>query len=198
MPQHPENTFSVTRGTLTVEERRIVRDAAKEHGWHQEVEAQVAILQRMVDGLAEYHGLDAPRVVWSEMDQFPWSRYEPGDPDTGATIFVTRFSILSTLHGYRHHMAELDGLSDAYSLQLEDLGRAAGPGCTGDHESFDIGAEDDAQRWSLSLFKRACPRRFRRMLGEGRIAYVAPGMFRLGAYLQEFAGPHGAFRPELN
>lgn len=39
------------------------------------------------------------------------------------------------------------------------------------HSLQEVASEDDARAWSLSLFRRAAPRRFRRMVELGRLLY---------------------------
>lgn len=75
--------------------------------------------------------------------------------DDWSVIVLRKWSVLSLLHQYRHHMQE----------HSDDLGVVY----KNDHEKG-----TDAQAWACSLFYRVAPRRFRRMVRAGRVQGVYP------------------------
>jgi len=67
------------------------------------------------------------------------------------TIEMSHFSVVTLLHEFRHAMQYRPGIADVRP-----------------------GSEEDARAWSLSLFRLAAPRRFRRMCDAGRIIHCRP------------------------
>jgi hypothetical protein len=94
------------------------------------------------------YGMRPPGVEYA-----PWATehgggaYVPYDN----TIYLSHFSMTTLLHEYRHAMQCIT------SMPLID-----------DRNSM----EEDARAWSLSLFARACPSRFKRMVEAGRIHHL--------------------------
>lgn len=79
------------------------------------------------------------------------------------TITLPKFSVMTLMHEYRHHM-QFHGLSP---VALEDRAEWS--------DEFLASAsptEEDARAWSCSLFYKVRPHLFRRSVREGKILYV--------------------------
>lgn len=112
---------------------------------------QEAMAQRFVDTLAGIYGMQAPQVAVVGSTGGTYGQYAPWSNDIR---LERKVSVVTLLHEFRH------------AMQHQHVG---GYRTVGVPQSV---LEDDARAWSLSAFYRAAPRRFRRMVAEGRILHV--------------------------
>ena len=73
-------------------------------------------------------------------------------------IYMTRLSIVTLLHEFRHAM---QAQGKAPQFVQHELAEATG------------GAEDDARAWSLSLYHKVAPRSFKRLASGNQIFFVS-------------------------
>lgn len=118
-----------------------VRELVKAGFYRADDQQKVEMLNRLADTLSQTYRLETPKVAHNPNLFTTFGCYEPA---TG-NITMRRVSLVTFLHEYRHHWQKANG-----RLLLPNR-------------------EYDAQAWATSVFRRACPRMFRKAVEEGRV-----------------------------
>ena len=149
MPSPARDEYSRRFRNLDPRAVRIVRDHAKTRPWRMTEDAQLIAARRLARNLSGLYRVAAPRVVFTRGPESLGSgAYYP----LQRLIVLPKYALVGLLHEYRHHLQNA---------------RHAG---LGSRDTIEV----DARAWSISLFRAACPRRFRHMAAAGRIMYVDP------------------------
>lgn len=136
--------------------------------WRETDEQQIAAMTEWLETVSKHYGVETPTV---KMD----SRVPPQNgayfPAPELTILLPYYTVLTLLHEYRHHLQHtqeelIHRFAYVPPVDEED------PHPYTDTNSIQL----DAVEWSCSLFFSVAPRRFRRMVNEGRVLYVTPEM----------------------
>lgn len=91
--------------------------------------------------------------------------------ENGPIIYLSKYSVLTLFHEFRHHLQEHGFLPEGNRGTLEEC-------------------ENDARGWSCSLFYKVKPRYFRKLVREGKIMYMSPNDLR-----RVVVTPNGAAEP---
>lgn len=130
--------------------------------WRKEADPE-HLFKVWVHGACLFYQLPTPQMV--KIDDHvsrrsptygEYKKAEASESNPFGVIVLRRWSVLSLMHQFRHHMqANRDELTqDPYDSDAE--------------------AGEDAQAWACSLFYAVAPRRFRRMVRAGRVIGVHP------------------------
>lgn len=125
------------------------RDLIKMKPWTMSKEQQRRAAFMWISIASHAYGIDPPHLVFDGRMRGLIGEYHPHRH----TIRMKKFSVVTLLHEFRHAMQA------RRNVTLRPAG---------------AGTEEDAMAWSLSMFRAAAPRRFRRLLKAGRIRTEVP------------------------
>jgi hypothetical protein len=131
---------------IRVEVVMATRELVRAKLWRSTMDEQGRAIEKWIATVSAAYGMPEPLVRFAPLSVL--GAFVPAQ-GPGGMIVMDHFSVVTLLHEYRHAM-HLAGVAGA------------------------IGGEEDARAWSLSLFRLAAPRRFRRMRAEGRLAFLRP------------------------
>lgn len=131
---------------IRVEVVMATRELVRAKLWRSTMEEQGHAIDKWIETVSRSYGIPQTAVRFAPLSVL--GAFIPAQGE-GGMIVMDHFSVVTLLHEYRHAM--------------HFLGVDSAPG-----------GEEDARAWSLSLFRLAAPRRFRRMRDMGRLAFLRP------------------------
>lgn len=129
--------------------RRATRALVVAKPWRLSPARQAGAFQAWLREASRVYGCPIPTLRFD-----PAARHTGGGwyrPGNDGEIVLDKCSVVTLLHEFRHHLQRQPGF-----------------------RSHVRGIEPDARAWSLSLFHRVAPRRFRRMVLARRILHTRP------------------------
>lgn len=146
--RYPDIEEPVKEATLTL---------IKGKHWRETNDSQQAAMETWLETVSKCYGIETPSV---RMDSRVPSQNGGYFPAPEQLILLPYFSVMTLLHEYRHHMQYcVEELVHRFAVDEDQSA-----------------AQLDAVEWSTSLFYSVAPRRFERMVNEGRIVYITPEM----------------------
>lgn len=128
--------------------RQYTRELVVAKPWREDQDRQYRVMKYWLRKVSAVYRCPIPGLRFNSSAQdCGGGYYHPGLQE----ITLSHCSIVTLLHEYRHHLQHQPGF-----------------------RSHIRGAEKDARAWSLSLFHRVAPRRFRRMVRARRILHTVP------------------------
>lgn len=152
--------------------------------WRRELEEQIGLAQSWAEIAAGAYGIPVPEVVIAadDMEAGLLTMMHGGgcyrETDNGMLI-LSKFSVVTLAHEFRHHwQRKTDGA--LFMGERGDYVYESDETIVIDRHDMRAGEvpvpaeEIDARAWSISLFAKVAPRRFRRMVEQGRVLFVDP------------------------
>lgn len=148
------------------------KEVIKRKLWRSDVEVQREALQEWANKVALVYGITPPTVVLDPLSVAAGNGFYNASNNS---IILPYYSVMTLLHTFRYAMQHQGAAGDV--VQEDDTGEAR---------------VVDAAKWSMSLFYKSAPRRFKRMAREGRIIGVPSDEFGAPPALEPDSGAESA------
>lgn len=140
-------TYSNVYKNIKKETIELTKLLPKQGLWKKDVskDQKIEAIQNFLLKVSEIYNIEVPKFKFIESDFY--YRATGGGTYTPSSKEITlynKFSLVTLLHEFRHHMQH-EGLEKLYKDDLEE----------------------DARAWSVSLFKSACPKSYKNAVEKG-------------------------------